>query len=290
MPSVKLNEEEIAALAGLPYLHRCLYMFGIRQYMDYATGISGIKRKISWQSICEELYIEPGHRLEESGTPKKERVRKAAKKLERQGIIKTLSEEKRLIFECVLASQDNSAQNNKDTIRTRHKDIAEEENNLDKSVSYVNVNQHKDIHKNENKDIPPVSGIYTTTDTGAWKKFFEKLGFGFNALTDSKVNGLCLYLCENQVNEDEVMAIITHVNSRANKHITTPAYYAAAIQDFIEAKKNPTLLQANSGSMTTRGANYEAGKRTRQQELNDATAARAAKSFGLLQRRQERQR
>jgi len=106
---VLLSDEEIAAMEGLPHLHKCLYIFGIRRYMDYATGITGVKRGISWQSLKEELFIEPRSGISEK-SPSKDQIRRAAKWLERAGVITIKSDSERLIFECVLAKQDKSVQ------------------------------------------------------------------------------------------------------------------------------------------------------------------------------------
>ncbi len=56
---IHLNDEELLALTGLPDIHIRLYIFGIRRYMDYTNGVVGVKRRISYQSLSEVLYIEP---------------------------------------------------------------------------------------------------------------------------------------------------------------------------------------------------------------------------------------
>ena len=126
--------------------------------MDYPTGLVGIKRKVSWQSLCEELFIEPSQRLEESGSPAKERVRKAAKKLEAAGLLIIKSKGYRLIFDCVLADRDQSVQKNKDTIRTYFEDTFECEEIQANTTTYEQDQNYLDIPKNQNKDIHPVSG------------------------------------------------------------------------------------------------------------------------------------
>ena len=54
-----INGDELTVLSGLPHLQQLVYFRGIRPYMDVKTGIVGIKRGISLQSIAEQLYIEP---------------------------------------------------------------------------------------------------------------------------------------------------------------------------------------------------------------------------------------
>ena len=70
----RINQQERAALKGIPHLPRLLYLEGIRPYMDYGTGIVGIKRGISYQSLGEELYVEP-HVGYASGSPSKQQLR-----------------------------------------------------------------------------------------------------------------------------------------------------------------------------------------------------------------------
>lgn len=59
MKYMKVTDEELSALRGLPHLQQLLYLTGIKPYVDYRTGIVGISRGISYQSLAEELYIEP---------------------------------------------------------------------------------------------------------------------------------------------------------------------------------------------------------------------------------------
>ncbi len=54
-----MNSEELAVLAGLPHIQQLTYLRGIRPYMDVKTGLVGVKRGISYQSISEQLYVEP---------------------------------------------------------------------------------------------------------------------------------------------------------------------------------------------------------------------------------------
>lgn len=63
MPSFQINDEEREALRGLPMLAREIYVFALRPFMDFATGIVGERRGISWKSIAEELYVEPHHSI-----------------------------------------------------------------------------------------------------------------------------------------------------------------------------------------------------------------------------------
>jgi hypothetical protein len=114
--SICLNDAELSALNGLPYMTWILYAGVIRRYMDYETGLVGagftkFKKKISWQAIREFLYVEPESGVTAQGSPSKDQVRRAAKKLEKIGLISIISQRKQLIFKCLLADTDRSAQN-----------------------------------------------------------------------------------------------------------------------------------------------------------------------------------
>lgn len=52
-----INTQELSALMELPLIQRVTYLMGIRPYMDRQTGIVGIKRRISYQSLREVLYV-----------------------------------------------------------------------------------------------------------------------------------------------------------------------------------------------------------------------------------------
>ena len=105
----KINDMERDALRGLPYMQRVLYCTAIRPFMDYTTGIVGLKRGISYQSLAEELYIEP-HAGYASGCPNRNQLRRAIANLERAGLLESKKHVKKLIFKCVLASVDYCTQ------------------------------------------------------------------------------------------------------------------------------------------------------------------------------------
>src|SRR5690606_40713595 len=86
MPAFQINDDEREALRGLPMLAREVYVFGIRPFMDYASGIVGVKRRISYQSISEELYVEP-HQGIKGGSPTVNELRRAIQWLERAGLV-----------------------------------------------------------------------------------------------------------------------------------------------------------------------------------------------------------
>lgn len=110
MPAFQINDEEREALRGLPMLAREIYVFGLRPFMDYVTGMVGVRRGISWKSIAEELYVEP-HQGIDSGEPTEKQLRRAAVWLQKAGLISENQGERRLIFELPKASRDQSVRN-----------------------------------------------------------------------------------------------------------------------------------------------------------------------------------
>ncbi|AMQ26631.1 hypothetical protein [Legionella pneumophila] len=105
-----INGEELEVMSGLPHIQQLTYLRGIRPYMDVKTGITGIKRRISYQSISEQLYIEP-HQGVKNQSFSRDQVRRAVSGLARVGIIEIQSEGKQLILKCLLASRGFSVQN-----------------------------------------------------------------------------------------------------------------------------------------------------------------------------------
>ncbi|EPB9377154.1 DnaT-like ssDNA-binding domain-containing protein [Pseudomonas aeruginosa] len=107
MPSFQINDEEREALRGLPMLAREIYVFALRPFMDFVTGIVGERRGISWKSIAEELYVEP-HQGIKGGDPSEKELRRALVWLQKVGLVGPNLAERRLIFELPKASRDQS--------------------------------------------------------------------------------------------------------------------------------------------------------------------------------------
>jgi hypothetical protein len=113
MTGVYLNDGEQKVLDQLDYIYEALYRRGIRRYMDFKTGIVGIKRGVSWQSLKEELFVE-AKQGSKSKVPSRETVRRIAKQLEKAGLIKIKSRSRKLIIECLLALAHRPVQKNPD--------------------------------------------------------------------------------------------------------------------------------------------------------------------------------
>ncbi|WP_242604633.1 hypothetical protein [Legionella busanensis] len=100
-----INGEELAALYTLPHIQQLAYLRGIRPYMNVKTGIVGLERGISHQSIAEQLFVE-SHQGIKSVTYSRAQVRRALAGLERAGLIQLQSTSEKLILKCLLASSD----------------------------------------------------------------------------------------------------------------------------------------------------------------------------------------
>lgn len=113
--SLFVNSDELTALRDLPFIQRITYLMGIKPYMDKETGIVGVKRKISYQSLREVLYVAPiaGVKTEYVSL---QQVRRAVKSLEKIGLLQIMSTKSNLILKCNLALRDRSVQNKADRV------------------------------------------------------------------------------------------------------------------------------------------------------------------------------
>ncbi len=118
-----INDDELNALCGLPHMQQLAYLRGVRPYMDVHTKLVGIKRGISYQSIAEQLYVEPHQGIKHESFSRAQ-VRRALSGLERAGLIQLQSQEMKLILKCNLASMHYSVQN-KAVTKPSHQAIME---------------------------------------------------------------------------------------------------------------------------------------------------------------------
>jgi hypothetical protein len=77
---------------------------------DVKTGVVGVKRRISHQSIAEQLYIEP-HLGIKSQSGSRDQIRRAVSGLVSAGVITLQSEGLHLILKCQLATLGYFVQN-----------------------------------------------------------------------------------------------------------------------------------------------------------------------------------
>ena len=149
----KINNEELNAITGLPHIQQLVYIRGIKPYMDNKTGLVGIKRGISLQSIAEQLYVEP-HQGIKSISYSRAHIRRALANLEKIGLIDLQSHHLKLILKCNLATLHYSVQNkvvtnpSQQVVPTLSTQVDEFNKNL--SVS----NQKPNIAKTAKADTP----------------------------------------------------------------------------------------------------------------------------------------
>ena len=155
----KINDKERNALCGLPYLQRLLYYEGMRPYMDYASGMVGIKRGISYQSLSEVLYVEP-HPGYRGGRPSRDQIRRAVRGLEKSGLIQRQNFSKKLVLKCVLATQDYCVQNKAATKSPQQTAINPPENVVELSVGCHSHREQAARSKTTKATTPPVDNNY----------------------------------------------------------------------------------------------------------------------------------
>jgi hypothetical protein len=121
MDYLLINTQELSALMELPLNQRVIYLMGIRPYMDKSTCVVGIKRRISYQSLREVLYVAPIAGVQTT-SHSLQQVRRAVKSLERAGLISIQSTEKQLILKCLFATENRSVSNKADMRPTSEAD------------------------------------------------------------------------------------------------------------------------------------------------------------------------
>ena len=193
-----ITAQELSALAGLPYIHQVTYLMCIKPYMDRKTFIvGGSKRRISYQSLSEALYVEPHQGITCSGSPSRQQVRRVIKSLEKAGLIAIQSAEKHLILKCLLAKWDNFVQNKPDTNPTQQTDTENHSENTASSRDYNKNLLKPDIDKTVKADTPHNS----EKDLVCLGKIFETFWESYPQPADKQKSWQAFV----QVNPDEVL-------------------------------------------------------------------------------------
>lgn len=104
---IAIEMEELDVLRGLDHTITALYLY-FKQHMDYETAVIGRKRRISYQSISEALYIEPRAGVK-GQTFSKQTIRGLIGQLEKHGLVAKLSAET-LIFKLPLVQTPKNVQ------------------------------------------------------------------------------------------------------------------------------------------------------------------------------------
>lgn len=160
------NDAEDEALHGLPWMAQLVYLRAIRPYMDYASGVVGIKRGVSLKSIAEMLHVEHGQGRRDYGDPTPKAVRYALELLERAGLIVRIGADRSLVFKLPMADTDQSVsekwgRRGADVGQTRQ---GRPESSNDKGSQEKQGRRGAD-HEPEKWGTPPVSGIREIPDT-----------------------------------------------------------------------------------------------------------------------------
>lgn len=124
MGATSWNDDEEDALSYLPWEAQVLYLRGLRRFMDYQTGVVGVKRRVSYQGFSELLEVQPERGSKRAPVSRtKSQLRALLLLLGRAGLIARVpGYEKGLVFRCCLATLDKSAQmrNNTGTTHEQH--------------------------------------------------------------------------------------------------------------------------------------------------------------------------
>jgi hypothetical protein len=257
-----LSDEEIQALNGLPHLHFILYVKGIRQYMDYKTGIVGIKRGISYQSLSEEVFISGMQGIRKTKFSHQQ-IKRALGQLEKIGLIERRSvitkDEKRLVLACIFAQTDKSVKNKADLTPTRPPDW--ERDSIADTKSTINIDTNGEIKNKgdfdispqtcEKADPPPVSGkdikLYNSGDDeifaeiGDYKQILIECGYGLSQIQNYKTITMLQAFKREGVLLADVKLIIEAHKANLGALAAHPTYYAAQI---MKAKnEKATILQ-----------------------------------------------
>ncbi len=116
---IALTDQELDALQGRDYVLTVLYLY-LKRFMDYNTGMVGLQRRISYQSISEALYIEPRAGVK-GGSPHISAIRRMIDQLLNSGIVRKGNSP--LVFKLPYAQVENYAQNKADRKSTPQADI-----------------------------------------------------------------------------------------------------------------------------------------------------------------------
>jgi ubiquitin len=154
-----INSAELDALYGLPHHQQLAYLKGIRPYMDVQTGLVGIKRGISYQSIAEQLYIEPYQGVK-SESFSRAQARRAVASLERVGLLTVRSQGMQLILKCELATRGYSVQNKPVTKPSQQADTVKTHLPLEDKGLLEGSTQKPDTGKTAKADTPLIRDIY----------------------------------------------------------------------------------------------------------------------------------
>jgi hypothetical protein len=208
--------------------------------MDYATGITGVKREISYKSLAEEVYVKPRRGVNNNNNSR-DQVKRALIVLEKAGLIERQSivtkDEKQLILKCLLAETDDSAQN-KAAPWPPHS-TALEAATVENKENTVKIDTSSDSEqKSRPRSRPtqileaaphPVSGIYIDDDDSApvdnYKKLLAARGFYLNHLINGKTLEMFQAWIKDGITEDEAKQAMDRGDAQLGRRPNAPSYY-----------------------------------------------------------------
>lgn len=159
-----ITDEELELLREMPWAAQLIYLRAIRPYMDYSSGIVGLRRGISRQSIAEELSVPAvqGRHNARRVVPSTKEVRHGLDLLKKEGLIDQIPADKKLVFRLPHAQMDQSAQN----MRGRRGAEKRGQSGADEISKLINTEEYITPAMKGHTNTPmrgrhPVSGIKT---------------------------------------------------------------------------------------------------------------------------------
>lgn len=267
-----INSNELQALYGLTPIQQLAYLRGVRPYMDVMTGLVGVKRRISYQSISEQLYVEPHPGFKSAHySSSRTQLRRALAGLERAGLISVQSEGLRLILKCELATLGYFVQNKAGTNPTQQPDIFESPyNQLNKGLS-GHTSEKADIGKSQKADIPLKEDnyIYLLTqfekfwDLYPLKKSKQKSWVAFQVLNPTNELFMQMYAAlqkqiqfyQKQQNQGQWVAAWKYPNNWLAQHS-----WEDEIQNDVSQEKNNAVHETSFKKQAVRDSFWESCK------------------------------
>lgn len=153
--SASWNDDEDAALQGLRPATQVIYLRALRRYMDFATGVVGVVRKICYRGLAEAASFLPDVGSRSGGDlMTKSAVRAAIAELMRAGLVSDIPRYqslRMLVFRLPLATWDQSVKNLNDTGTTqgkRHTDQHDEQHVINGSDQHTESEQLEGLRGN----------------------------------------------------------------------------------------------------------------------------------------------
>ena len=212
MPSFQINDAEWGALADEPADVFKLYC-AIRRFMDYRTGVSGQKRRLSEQMFREELYIAPTRGRHESGSPTRQKVRSLVDRLITLGAITPVGP---LVYQLPNADWDGSSKSSatdEQPDQQPHQQPQEIPENINEPGAFADPDQGSTTGSESGEplinNLPPISvnpikllerGTYFPMPLEGWEpdpKTFKAIAFKnqipVSAATPELLDAFCSY-------------------------------------------------------------------------------------------------